>query len=163
MPPLEMHVLHSISDDPRLRYYSGTITYEKTLSIPARTAVTLDFGQSTAIPLPSPLPGFNMRAYLEGPVREAAQVFVNGQSAGYVWHPPYRLNLTLWLRPGANQLRIVVGNSAINALAGRSLPDNRLLNDRYGLRFVPQDMDHLQPLPSGIVGRVVLEERRMLH
>jgi hypothetical protein len=104
-----------------------------------------------------------MRAYMEGPVREAAQVFVNGQSAGYVWHPPYRLDLTQWLRPGANQLRIVVGNSAINALAGRSLPDNRLLNDRYGLRFVPQDMDHLQPLPSGIVGRVVLEERRMLQ
>jgi hypothetical protein len=104
-----------------------------------------------------------MRAYLEGPVREAAQVFVNGQSAGYVWHPPYRLDLTRWLRPGANQLRIVVGNTAINALAGRSLPDNRLLNDRYGLRFVPQDMDHLQPLPSGIVGHVVLEEQHRLH
>jgi hypothetical protein len=161
--PLEMHVLHSISDDPHLRYYSGTITYEKTLSIPARTAVMLDFGEGTSVPLPAPLHEFNMRAYLEGPIREAAQVFVNGQNAGYVWHPPYRLELTRWVRPGANQLRIVVGNTAINALAGRSLPDNQLLNDRYGLRFVPQDMDHLQPLPSGIVGHVVLEERRRLH
>jgi hypothetical protein len=163
VPPLEMKVLRSISDEPRLRYYSGKITYEKALTIPARTAATLDFGEGTAIPLPSPLAGFNMRAYLEGPIREAAQVFVNGESAGYVWHPPYRLELTRWLKPGANQLRLVVGNTAINALAGRSLPDNRLLNDRYGLRFVPQDMDHLQPLPSGMVGRVVLEEQRRLR
>ncbi len=162
-PPLEMNVLHSISEDRRLRYYSGTITYEKTVTIPARTAVTLDFGEGTQIPLPAPLPGFNMRAYLEGPVREAAQVFVNGQSAGYVWHPPYRLDLTRWLKPGANQLRIVVGNTAINKLAGQSLPDNRLLNDRYGLRFVPQDMDHLQPLPSGIVGHVVLDEQHRVE
>jgi hypothetical protein len=163
MPPVEMNELHSISDDPHLRYYSGTITYEKTLTIPSRTAVTLDFGEGTPVSLPTPLPGFNMRAYLEGPIREAAQVFVNGHSAGFVWHPPYRLNLTQWLRPGSNQLRIVVGNTAINALAGQSLPDNRLLNDRYGLRFVPQGMDHLQPLPSGIVGHVVLEERRRFH
>jgi hypothetical protein len=163
VPSMEMKVLHSISDDAHLRYYSGTMTYEKMLTIPAHTAVTLDFGEGTPVSLPSPLPEFNMRAYLEGPVREAAQVFVNGQSAGFVWHPPYRLELTRWLKPGTNDLKIVVGNTAINALAGRSQPDNRLLDDRYGLRFVPQDMDNLQPLPSGIVGRVVLEERHELR
>ncbi len=104
--PLEMKALHSISDDSRLRYYSGIITYEKTLNVPAHTAVTLDFGEGTPVPLPSPLPLPNMRAYLEGPVREAAQVFVNGESAGYVWHPPYRLELTQMVearsQPAAN-------------------------------------------------------------
>ena len=97
-----------------------------------------------------------MRAYLDGPVREAAEVYVNGQRVGVVWHPPYSIDLTKWLKPGKNELTIVVGNTAINSLAGQALPDYRLLNDRYGERFVPQGMDHLQPLASGIVGRLQL-------
>ena len=105
---------------------------------------------------PEPLPSFNLRAYLESPVREAADVYVNGQHAGVVWHPPYVLDVASLLRPGKNDLRIVVGNTAMNELSGQSLPDYRLLNDRYGRRFVPQDMDHLQPLPSGLIGEVEL-------
>jgi hypothetical protein len=116
----------------------------------------LDFGEGTPVPLPDPLPQFNMRAYLESPVGEAAEVYVNGQRAGVVWHPPYSIDLSEWLKPGKNELQIVVGNTAINVLAGQALPDYRLLNDRYGERFVPQGMDHLQPLPSGIVGELRL-------
>lgn len=71
-------------------------------------------------------------------------------------HPPYSIDLTKWLKPGTNELIIVVGNTAVNSLAGQTLPDYRLVNDRYGERFVPQDMDHRQPLPSGIVGRLQL-------
>jgi hypothetical protein len=119
----------------------------------------LDFGEGTPVPKPDPLGPHNMRAYLESPVREAAQVFVNGHSAGFVWHPPYRVDLTPWLKQGRNELKVVVGNTAINALAGRAQPDYRLLYDRYGTLFVPQDMDHLEPLPSGILGRVTLVER----
>jgi len=36
----------------------------------------------------------------------------------------------------------------------RSLPDYKLLNLRYGVRFEPQDMKNLVPLPSGLVGSV---------
>jgi O-methyltransferase involved in polyketide biosynthesis len=50
----------------------------------------------------------------------------------------------------------VVGNTAMNVLASRALPDYRLLNDRYGERFVRQDMDKVQVLPSGILGGVRL-------
>jgi len=77
---------------------------------------------------------------------------VNGERAGVVWHPPYTIDLSSFLRPGKNELRIVVGNTAINSLAGRALPDYRLLNDRYGERFIPQGMEDLQPLPSGMLG-----------
>jgi hypothetical protein len=108
------------------------------------------------VPIPDPLPTFNMRAYLESPVREAADVYVNGQHVGVVWHPPYGIDVRPFLKPGQNDLRIVVGNTAINQLAGQSLPDYRLLNDRYGQRFVPQGMDHLQSLPSGIVSGLCL-------
>jgi hypothetical protein len=97
-----------------------------------------------------------MRALLESPVRESAVVYVNGQKAGSVWHPPYEVDVTHLLHAGPNQVRIVVGNSAINTLAGRAPKSYRLLNLRYGERFVPQDMNNLTPLPSGILGPIRL-------
>jgi hypothetical protein len=66
------------------------------------------------------------------------------------------LNIAPYLRDGKNELRVVVGNTAINELAGQSLPDYRLLWDRYGMLFVPQDMHDLKPLPSGMLGPVLL-------
>jgi hypothetical protein len=157
---ISMTTLHSWSDVEAFRYYSGEVRYEKTIDIPANlispNSVVLDFGEGNPVPIPDPLPTFNMRAYLDGPVREAAEVYVNGQHVGVVWHPPYSIDLTKWLKPGKNELTIVVGNTAINSLAGQALPAYRLLNDRYGERFVPQGMDHLQPLASGIVGRLQL-------
>ena len=120
-------------------------------------SLVLDFGEGTPVAKPDPWPTFNMRAFLEGPLREAAEVYVNGQRAGVVWHPPYTIDLSSFLKTGKNELRIVVGNTAINSLAGQSLPDYRLLNDRYGERFVPQGMDHLQPLPSGLLGGLRLK------
>ena len=155
-----MAKLHSWSEEEPFKYYSGKVRYESTVDIPASSTVAnslvLDFGEGSPVPIPDPLPEFNMRAYLDGPVREAAEVYVNGQRAGVVWHPPYLIDLTKWLKPGRNELVIDVGNTAINSLSGQALPDYRLLNDRYGERFVPQGMDHLQPLPSGIVGRLQL-------
>src|SRR5262249_5246550 len=139
---------------------SGKVHYTKIIDVPTATisanSLVLDFGEGTPLPIPNPLPMFNMRAYLDGPVREAAEVYVNGQRVGVVWHPPYSIDLTKWLKPGKNDLTIIVGNTAINSMAGQALPDYRLLKDRYGERFVPQGMDHLQPLPSGIVGRLQL-------
>jgi len=99
-----------------------------------------------------------MWAYLDAPVRDAAEVYVNGSLAGVVWHPPYRIDVTAQLRAGSNEVRIVVGNTAINGLAGHPLPDYRLLWDRYGKLFEPQGMQDLHPLPSGILGPVTLIE-----
>jgi hypothetical protein len=154
-----MSRLHSWSDEEKFKYYSGEVTYEKTFELPVLgpgSRAVLDFGEGMPVPIPDPLPTFNMRAYLESPVREAADVYVNGQHVGVVWHPPYSIDVKPFLKPGQNDLRIVVGNTAINQLAGQSLPDYRLLNDRYGQRFVPQGMDHLQSLPSGIVSGLCL-------
>jgi hypothetical protein len=97
-----------------------------------------------------------MRALLDGPVREAAVVTVNGRHAGSVWCPPYSIDVTDYLKGGENKLRITVGNTAINYMAGHALPDYRLLNLRYGERFQPQDMDKIQPVPSGLLGRIRL-------
>jgi glycosyl hydrolase family 106( putative alpha-L-rhamnosidase) len=153
--------LRSWSEDALFKYYSGRVSYTRTFELSAgdlSSGITgvLDFGQGTPLEEPNPLPQFSMRAYFEGPIREAAEIYVNGERAGFVWHPPYTIDVRRFLTVGTNSLRIVVGNTAINQLAGRALPTYRLLNERYGERFVPQDMVNLQPLPSGVLGSLQL-------
>lgn len=159
---VRMDHLRSWTELEGLRYYSGQGVYEKTVSVPESmlkdgAGIYMTFGKG--VPLEPHEREYGMRAWIEGPVREAAVVYVNGKHAGSVWHPPYELEVTPWLQPGENRFRIVVGNLAINSIAGKSLPDYRLLNRRYGERFAPQDMNDLQPLPSGLMGPIILAAR----
>ncbi|MBV8867641.1 MAG: glycoside hydrolase, partial [Acidobacteriaceae bacterium] len=160
---VQMTHLRSWTSDEETRFYSGEAVYEKGVKVPLqwlakRSRVFLDFGPGTPVePNASITPG--MHALLESPVRESAIVFVNGARAGTVWHPPYEVDTTRYLRAGENTLRLVVANLAINEMAGQALPDYRLLNLRYGERFLPQDMQDVKPLPSGIVGTVRLVGR----
>jgi hypothetical protein len=149
--------------DEATRFLSGVVTYETRIDVPAsavrRSSVVISFGQGTPVP-EAPEKGPGMRAWLDGPVREAAVVHVNGARAGAVWSPPWELDITPHLKPGANALRIEVGNTAMNAMAGRPPPDDRLLMLRYGDRFQPQDMDQVRPLPSGLTGTVTVRLER---
>lgn len=151
--------LHSWTDDPETRFFSGVAVYTKDFNLTEAQLdgkrMKLDFGEGKTVESSSNAPN-GMRALLESPVREAAVVLVNGVRAGSIWHPPYCLDITSQLRPGVNHLEVRVGNLGINALAGRAPADYRLLNSRYGTRFVPQDMQNLQPLASGILGTVRL-------
>jgi hypothetical protein len=158
----------SWASDPKLRFYSGTATYSKSVEVPESflrrgAALFLDFGEGRPVSIPVPLPQNNMRAYLESPVAEAATVYVNEQLAGYVWHPPFRVDVTTLLKQGENKIRIIVGNTAINELAGTTLPNYRLLYSRYGVEFIPQGMDGLQPLPSGLLRAVSLVQGEDEH
>jgi hypothetical protein len=159
----EMDHLQTWSADSRTEFFSGKAVYEKSFEFQPDQSVPgarlfLDFGVATPETPPSPAGQHNMRAYLDPPIREVAEVFVDGKRAGLVWRPPYRVDVTDFLLAGSNQLRIVVANTAINELAGQSLPDYRLLWARYGMRFIPQDMQDLHPLPSGLLGPVTLVE-----
>jgi hypothetical protein len=150
-----MQTLHSWADDEAGKYYSGTATYVREVDIPEDVAragsAVLDFGLGTPVERAKlNLPG--MRAWFDAPLRDAALIYVNGRLAGAVWHPPFTVDIGPFLHPGSNELKIVVANTAINELAGRAPTDYRLLWLRYGKRFAPQDMDHLDPLPSGILG-----------
>jgi hypothetical protein len=155
-----MKQLSSWIDDEETRHFSGVAIYEKTVSVPESmlnpdTALKLDFGEGKALEeIRSRSPG--MQAWFEGPVREAAVVYVNGQRAGSVWCPPYAVEVTELLRSGENEIRVLVANTAVNHMAGRSLPDYRLLNQRYGKRFDAQDMDKIQPVDSGLLGPIRL-------
>src|SRR5215471_6426673 len=125
--PVAMATLRSWTDDENTKFFSGQAIYEKVVQIPESLSkpgveLWLDFGKGTPIePTASRAPG--MRAWLESPVREAAVVSVNDHLAGAVWCPPYELEVTRLLHTGENKIRVVVGNLAINELAGQSMPD----------------------------------------
>ncbi|WP_440962747.1 glycosyl hydrolase [Massilia sp. GER05] len=151
--------LRSWTDDEATRYFSGVATYEKDVELTAAQLrsprLVLDFGTGTPLESAPKVPA-GMRAMFDSPVREAAQVYVNGRRAGAVWHPPYAVDVTGYLRPGRNRIEVRVANLALNALAGHALPDYRLLSARYGQRFVPQDTALIAPQPAGLLGPVKL-------
>jgi hypothetical protein len=154
-----MDTLSSWTENEETRFFSGQVIYEKNLPIPASLLqdglkLRLDFGEGQ--PVPGQRPDSRVQAWLDAPIREAAVVYINGRRAGAVWCPPFSLDISGLLTPGANIIRVVTGNLAINHLAGRALPDYRLLNLRYGVRFEPQDMKDLKPLPAGLLGPIRL-------
>lgn len=134
------------SSVPGVKYFSGTATYIKDVRAPAAWF----------------RPGRHL--YLDlGTVRDIAQVYVNGKSAGLVWAPPYLVDVTHALRPGMNHLRIEVTNEWTNRILGdRPLPpQQRVLPQAFpppGARvffFGPRE-----PVQSGLMGevKVIAEE-----
>jgi hypothetical protein len=159
--PAALDALRSWTDRDAHKYFSGLATYETTVTVPrafaaAKRSVYLNFGEGTPVATAEHNAGSGMRAMLEGPVREAAVVYVNGKRAGSVWCAPYQVEVSGLLQAGENYVRIVVANLAINQLAKGPLPDYKALNAKYGERFQPQDMAHLEPQPSGLLGPVRL-------
>ncbi len=163
--------------NPGTLYYSGEAVYARdfTLASAPKNPAFLEVDGGHALPgapnsppehpalgpngLPNPLitrPGPGMHAYYDPPIHEAAIVFINGQRAGSLWHPPYRLDVTKLLKPGENHIEIHVYNTAINAWAAHPPHDYKPLIAKYGDRFQMQDLDKVQPIPSGILGQIHL-------
>lgn len=158
-PAVQMPTLRSWAESDATRNFSGVGTYERTVDVSTEfvrsgSVIALDLGEAVELPVQALRNG--MQTWIDPPVREAAVIYVNGQRAGSLWSPPYRLDVTSLIKPGKNTIRILVGNTALNFMAGRKLPDYRLLNLRYGERFQPQEMDKVQVLPSGLTGSVSL-------
>jgi hypothetical protein len=153
---ISMDTLRSWTEVEGLQFFSGHATYQKKFVPPADflqggVRAELNLGEGTPLPIPGRA---HIQAWLDGPVREAAEVYVNGQRVGTIWHPPYALDVTSFLRPGENELRIVVGNTAVNEMAGSPLPNRAELTARYGERFVDQGTSLVQPMPSGLTGTI---------
>jgi len=158
-----MKHLQSWADRDETRFYSGEAIYDKVVQVEAvflnsASSVLLNFGTGTPFEQQANA-GPGMRALLESPVRESAIVFINGQRAGTVWCPPYEIDVKRFLHAGSNTLQIIVANTAMNEMAGKALPSYRLLDLRYGQRFVAQGMEDVAPLPSGLLGPIHLLSR----
>ena len=94
-------------DNQGIKYYSGKGVYTKTIIIPDDWI------------------GNGQNIYLDlGEVGEIAEIYINGKSAGVVWKPPFRTDITQLVKPGENELTVEVMNLWINRLAGdMELPD----------------------------------------
>jgi hypothetical protein len=88
-------------EDPGIHHFSGIARYKKEFAVPG--AWLHD----------------NVRLYLElGRLWCIGEVFLNGQSSGILWKPPYRVDVTKAVRPGSNRLEVEVANTWANRLVG---------------------------------------------
>jgi len=145
------------TDDAAEKFYSGEVRYSTSFQAAKPKAgehLLLHFADGKAIPNTQREGTNGMRAWYDAPIREAAIVYLNGERIGSLWHPPYELDLTTFLHAGENKLEIRVYNTAINELSGQPPRDYAALKQKYGDRFQMQDMENLQPVPSGIFGPV---------
>ena len=154
--------LESWAEIPGKQYYSGEVTYTHGITLASAPApgarILLDFGAGTPTTDNRPPRAPGTHALLDPPIREAAIVFVNGQRADSLWHPPYQIDITSLVHKGPNRIEVRVYNTAINEMAGQPPHDYSALYAKYGRRFDPQDMNNLQPVPSGLFGPIHLEE-----
>jgi alpha-L-rhamnosidase len=170
--------LTSWTADPATLHYSGEAVYSRDFTLatlPTKGSLYLEVtggmpvsGGTNSPPehaalgangLPDPgvtRTGPGMHAYYDPPIHEAAIVTVNGKPAGALWHPPYRLDVTHLLKNGQNHLEIHVYNTALNAWSALPPYDYKPLIEKYGDRFQMQDLDKVEPIPSGIIGQVYL-------
>ncbi|MDG0791737.1 hypothetical protein OMP38_13290 [Cohnella ginsengisoli] len=142
---------------------SGSLTYDI-------TAAALFYERKATIPAIRP----NQRVWLQlEDVREVAEVFVNGRSAGVLWKAPRRLDLTDWLAEGENALSIKVTNVWINHMLDSALqepkPSSPLSeNWPYFTEKIKQIRDRRlyghkerqqvqSPLPAGLSGKATLQ------
>jgi len=122
------------SENPAVKYFSGTAVYRKSFEVPAGW---LDRD------------GGNRKAVLDlGVVKELARVRVNGTDCGVAWHAPFRVEVGQALRPGRNTLEIEVTNTWANRLIGDEQEPPDCL---YGLPVVQKYWKDKngQPLPVG--------------
>lgn len=117
--------------DIGVKYFSGTATYSKTITIPALKD--------------------NQRPWLDlGDVQVMARVRLNGRDLGILWKPPYRVDLGSAAKEGDNTLEIEVVNLWVNRLIGdEQLPEDSERNPNGTLKKWPQWLLDGKPSPAG--------------
>ncbi len=142
--------------DPTTVHYSGEAVYTRNFTLAAAPTgpVFLEVDGGNATPIPAR--AAHSYAFYDPPVQAAALVTINGRSAGALWHPPYRLNVSKLLKPGVNHIEIDVYNTALNAWSALPPHDYKPLIAKYGDRFQMQDLNLVAPISSGLLGPVHL-------
>jgi hypothetical protein len=137
---------HIWEDEPGRQHYSGAATYTTSIDLGAVDGrLSIDLGDCEVLgggATEHDLVGPSYRVAVRGPVGEVAQVRVNGIDCGLAWAPPYQVEISDALRSGANEIEIIVYNTAANALAADE-HITRLAAEseaRYGRRFRMQDL-----------------------
>jgi len=126
----------SQSADAGVRYFSGTATYAKVITLP-RSA----FGEGAHLWLDL------------GDVEDIAEVAVNGKYLGVLWKTPFKVDITSAVHGGSNQIVVQVTNLWVNRMIGDQQP--WALKKYAFTNFTPYKAES-PLLPSGLLGPVRL-------
>jgi hypothetical protein len=130
---LEHLISWTDSQEPGVKHFSGTGTYETTFQAASELLAT------------------NQEVYLDlGQVSVIAKVELNGKDLGILWKPPFRVNAAGVIHPGKNHLKIQVVNLWINRMIGdEQLPPDSDRKADGTLKSWPDWLEKGQPSPTG--------------
>jgi hypothetical protein len=134
------------SKDMGIKYFSGTATYQNSFNVEegsVNKGVLLDLGE----------------------VRDVAEIFINGKSAGILWKKPYLADISKLVKPGINDISIEIVNMWANRLTGDMLSDPKdrfcKTNQSYMKSEVwPGGDEPFRLQTSGLLGPVTIIDRR---
>lgn len=136
LPQLESWTQNS---DPGVKYFSGTATYQKQVSI---SQEWLQSGSRLILDL--------------GTVKDFAEVSVNGKSVGGIlWKPPFRVDISEAVRPGQNKLEVKVTNLWPNRMIGDLQPGVTKTYTFTDFHAFKKDSPLLE---SGMLGPVTIQQ-----
>ena len=126
-------VAWNLQPDDAVKYFSGTATYSKVITIPAE------------------LLGKDRGLYLDlGRVAVMARVKLNGNDLGVLWKAPYRVEIGQFAKAGENTLEIEVTNLWINRMIGdENLPEDSDRNGDGTLKAWPKWLLEGKSSPTG--------------
>jgi hypothetical protein len=98
---LDSLISWSDAKEDGIKYYSGSAIYEKEFTVEEER---LTEGKEAFV--------------VFGDIQEMARVFVNGNDCGFVWIPPYKADITKYLKAGLNKITVQVINTWNNRIVG---------------------------------------------
>ncbi len=134
------------SENTGIKYFSGTATYQNSFNLDGESVkkkMILDLGG----------------------VRDVAEVFINGKSAGILWKKPYQADISQLVQPGKNDLKIEIVNLWVNRMTGDMLSDPKdrfcKTNQSYMKSEVwPGGDEPFRLQTAGLLGPVTLNWRK---
>jgi len=122
------------SEDPGIRYFSGTASYEAEFEL---GEPLLREGQGWLLDL--------------GTLREVAEATLNGRHLGIIWKEPFQADVSGLLIPGRNVLEVKVTNLWNNRLMGDLLDPGHKPYARTNMVLKVRDL-----VPAGLFGPVTI-------
>jgi hypothetical protein len=120
-----------------IKYYSGSAMYEKEFSITNEVLVS---GKQAFV--------------IFGDVQEMVRVYVNGKDCGIIWTPPYKANITPYLKAGQNKTTVLVINAWNNRIIGDlNKPSEKYSNTNLNSKFKANG----PLLRSGLMGKAEIQ------